>query len=271
MAEFFSLLALMFSIIALRKVVYIEKTLAAKEKNGLYIGSTSQSVPPQQAGFNMPTANVPLPPVPTPPIVLPREPGLGEQAWQWFLHDWPVKLGAILFFLAIGWVIPYYAWQFIPPAGRVMLGVALGIAFLGFGTRRIQQFRNQGSVFLALGAGIVYSSLAVGQFQYEVFPPVLALGFMFLTTVFLAYVSIAEKTRALVFLALFLGSIAPFLMNSHEADFVSLFSYLAVLCLGVLWVTRLTGWRELTTAAIIIYYSLLWVQYPAACRGLTPA
>ncbi len=253
MAEFFSLLALMFSIIAIRKVVYIEKTLAVKEKNGLHVGSASQLVPPQQTGLNTSTASVPLPPVPAPPAVFPHEPGLGEQAWAWFLHDWPVKLGAILFFLAIGWVIPYYTWQFIPPAGRVMLGVVLGIAFLGFGTRRIQQFRNQGSVFLALGAGIVYSSLAVGQFQYEVFPPMLALGFMFLTTVFLAYVSIAEKTRALVFLALFLGSIAPFLTNSHEADFISLFSYLAVLCLGVLWVTRLTGWRELTTAAIIIY------------------
>ena len=134
-----------------------------------------------------------------------------------------------------------------------MLGIALGIGLLGFGTRRIQQFRNQGSVFLSLGAGIVYSSIAVGQFQYDIFPPILALGCMFLTTVFLAYVSIAEKTRALVFLALFLGAIAPFLTNSRAVDFTSLFSYLAILCLGVLWVTRLTGWRELTTEAIVIY------------------
>ena len=134
-----------------------------------------------------------------------------------------------------------------------MLGVALGVGFLGFGTRRIQRFRNQGSVFLSLGAGIVYLSIAAGQFQYDLFPPVLALGFLFLTTVFLAYVSVTGRTRALVFLALFLGSIAPFLVHSHASDFMSLFSYLAILCLGVLWVTRLTGWRELTTAAITVY------------------
>ncbi|MDQ5976522.1 MAG: hypothetical protein QG664_435 [Patescibacteria group bacterium] len=261
MSEFFSLVALVISVFALRKATRIEAEWRTKnridapgdERRADFVAQPGADVPMQPVGTDASVLRVPLPPVPVPPRSLPHEPGLGEQAWQWFLHDWPVKLGAILFFLAIGWVIPYYAWQFIPEVGRVMLGVALGVGFLGFGTRRIRQFRNQGSVFLSLGAGIVYLSLSVGQFQYDLFPPILALGFMFLTTVFLAYVSVVERTRALVFLALFLGAIAPFLTNSHEADFMELFSYLAVLCLGVLWVTRLTGWRELTTAAVIVY------------------
>jgi hypothetical protein len=258
MAGVLSIVALVFSIVAWRNVSRIEREWTEKKKGlGGSIGGSMQSatsaVQTQESNQPVSGTAIPLPLVPTPPVFVPHEPSLGEQAWQWFLHDWPVKLGAILFFLAIGWVIPYYAWQFIPPAGRVMLGVALGVGFLGFGTRRIQRFRNQGSVFLSLGAGIVYLSIAAGQFQYDLFPPVLALGFLFLTTVFLAYVSVTERTRALVFLALFLGSIAPFLVHSHASDFMSLFSYLAILCLGVLWVTRLTGWRELTTAAITVY------------------
>ncbi|MBP7811837.1 MAG: DUF2339 domain-containing protein [Candidatus Moranbacteria bacterium] len=258
MAGVLSIVALVFSIVAWRNVSRIEREWTEKKKGlGGSIGGSMQSatsaVQTQESNQPVSGTAIPLPLVPTPPVFVPHEPSLGEQAWQWFLHDWPVKLGAILFFLAIGWVIPYYAWQFIPPAGRVMLGVALGVGFLGFGTRRIQRFRNQGSVFLSLGAGIVYLSIAAGQFQYDLFPPVLALGFLFLTTVFLAYVSVTGRTRALVFLALFLGSIAPFLVHSHASDFVSLFSYLAILCLGVLWVTRLTGWRELTTAAITVY------------------
>lgn len=253
MAELLSFTALIVAIIAFNKVSRLEKEWQAKRED---VFSTKQPAFVPQTETEISAGSfpiVPLPPVPEPPVFTPQKPGLGTQAWQWFLHDWPVKLGAILFFLAIGWTLPYYAWQVISPTGRIMLGIALGIGLLGFGTRRIQQFRNQGSVFLSLGAGIVYSSIAVGQFQYDIFPPILALGCMFLTTVFLAYVSIAEKTRALVFLALFLGAIAPFLTNSRAVDFTSLFSYLAILCLGVLWVTRLTGWRELTTAAIVIY------------------
>ena len=254
MTGIFSLLALVMSILAFRKATQIESEWKAKQIGfGSNVSKQEYSSLRPGTDVNASVPSIPLPPVPEPPVVLPHEPSLSEQAWQWFLHDWPVKLGAMLFFLAIGWVIPYYAWQFISPVGRVMLGIVLGVGILGFGTYRIRQFRNQGSIFLALGAGVIYLSLSVGQFQYDLFPPVLALGFMFLTTAFLAYVSVIERARALVFLALFLGAIAPFLTNSRTADFVGLFSYLAVLCLGVLWVTRLTGWRELTTAAIIVY------------------
>lgn len=254
MTGIFSLLALVMSILAFRKATRIESEWKAKQISfGSNVSKQEYSSLRPGADTNASVPSIPLPPVPEPPVVFPHEPSLSEQAWQWFLHDWPVKLGAMLFFLAIGWVIPYYAWQFISPVGRVMLGIVLGVGILGFGTYRIRQSCNQGSIFLALGAGVIYLSLSVGQFQYDLFPPVLALGFMFLTTAFLAYVSVIERARALVFLALFLGAIAPFLTNSRMADFAGLFSYLAVLCLGVLWVTRLTGWRELTTAAIIVY------------------
>jgi hypothetical protein len=264
MAEILSMLAFIFSILAFRRVSRIEKEWAVKNtrvEGARHVAAPVFAAPTQEESEPRSVGAIPLPPVPTPPVFLPDAPGLGEQAWQWFLHDWPVKLGAILFFLAIGWLLPYYAWQVIPPVGRVMLGVALGVALLGFGTRRIAQFQNEGSVFLGLGAGIVYLSISIGQFQYDLFPPLLALGFLFVTTAFLAYVSVVEKTRALVFLALFLGAMAPFLVHDGALEFTSVFSYLAVLCLGVLWVTRLTGWRELTTAALIVYcfYSLPFI------------
>lgn len=109
MAELLSFTALIVAIIAFNKVSRLEKEWQAKRED---VFSTKQPafVPQTETEVSAgPFPIVPLPPVPEPPVFTPQKPGLGTQAWQWFLHDWPVKLGAILFFLAIGWTLPYYA------------------------------------------------------------------------------------------------------------------------------------------------------------------
>lgn len=246
--------------IALSRVSSVEKELKRRQSSvstrvyDVSQISTQTNVVDGGNTFLAPAVSVPMPPTPT-------KPSLVEQAWQWFLQDWLVKLGAVLIFLAFGWIIPFLVWDIIGPFGRVIFGILCGILLLIFGTMRIRNFRNQGSIFLSLGAGIVYLSIAAGQFVYDMFPSVMALTFLFLTTVFLAYVSIAERTRALAFLALILGSLAPMLIHSSSHDFIGLFLYLFILTLGVLWVTRITSWRELTTTALVIYifYSLPYI------------
>ncbi len=255
------MVALVFATLAFKKVNRLEREWQTREGLASRNEQASETTPlvssPVFAAARLTEGATPSR-VSSSQSMVPASPSLLGQAGNWFLHDWPVKLGAILFFLAIGWIVPYFAWQFIGPAGRVMLGVVLGVAFLVFGTTRIRQFRNQGSVFLALGGGIVSLALATGQFQYELLPPAVVLGCLFITTVFLSWVSVVERARAVAFLALFLGALAPLLTNAPSTDFAALFSFLFLLCLGVLWVIRLTGWRILMPLAIGIYgiYSL---------------
>ncbi len=55
-----------------------------------------------------------------------------------------------------------------------------------------------------------------------------------------------------------LAGIAPLLTSPATIDYVGLFSYLLVVVLGAIWITFLTGRRELTAAALLLitFYSL---------------
>lgn len=180
-------------------------------------------------------------------------PSIVEKFFHWFSIDWPMKLGAILLFLAFGWIVTVVFWDAIGPVGQVSLGFLVGIAMIFFGAKRIEQYANQGSVLLSLGAGIIFITTFAARTQYDLFSPAVALLFMFLVTVFVAYVSVIQKNLPLALLGLFLGGIAPILTHSPEPSVFGLFSYLFVLIAGTLWVVRLTGWRALTVAALGLY------------------
>ncbi len=81
---------------------------------------------------------------------------------------------------------------------------------------------------------------------------------MFLSTAFVALASVKYKNRSLALASLILAGVAPLLTNAPTTDYVGLFSYLFVIVLGAIWITVLTGRRELTAAALILisFYSL---------------
>lgn len=173
--------------------------------------------------------------------------------FRWFAVDWLMKIGAILLFLGIGWIVTVVFWDAIGEVGQVSLGLFLGIAILFFGMKRIGQYSSQGSVLLGLGAGVTFFTLFAARTTYDMFSPASVLIFMFFVAVFVAYVSVTYKNFPVALMGLFLGGIAPLLTASAVPSVFGLFSYLFVLCLGTLWVVRLTGWRNLTVTAIILY------------------
>lgn len=278
--EIFSLAALVIAILAYRKIGQLEKKIET-----MHLTQSSSPASPVPAAFQPPHASLPASASPvqnipgfvtaTPSLSsTPRSPGKPSfltSFFRWFAHDWPVKLGALLLFLAVGWIIVYAFWDMIGPMGRVTFGLLLGLAALVFGERRIRSYTNQGGVFLALGAGIIYTALSAARFQYDLLFPGMALLLMFLVTVFIAYVSVVQKSRALAYLGLLLGAIAPLLTNSPNPSFIGLFGYLLVLAAGTIWVVRLRGWRSLTILTLFVYvlYSLSYLWGFSAEEPLT--
>ncbi len=264
MSELFALIALILAVVVHNRVGRLEKLVDSLIKNGRTPSAGFGAVPtPSQSGATpaSPESAVPMPhvsqpsnsyqSVPVSPVQ--RGPGIVEQFFHWCSIDWPMKLGALLLFLAVGWIVTVVFWEAIGPIGQVALGLVLGILILLFGSQRMSRSVNQGSVILALGAGTVYLTIFAARFEYDFFTPASALLFMFLVTVFVGFVSVVRKSFPLALLGLFLGGIAPLLTHSGHPDLFGLFSYLFVLLLGTLWVTRLTGWRNLTVAGMILY------------------
>ncbi len=178
---------------------------------------------------------------------------------NWLKDDWLLKVGAILLLIGFGWLTTYaFLNNWIGPNGRIALGIIAGALFLMLGWWRIKKYIHQGGVFLVLGSTTILLTIFAAREIYGFFSPFSALAVMFLSTAFVAFVSVKYNSRALALASLILAGIAPLLTNSPTADYVGLFSYLFVVTLGVVWVVALTGRRELTTAALILitFYSL---------------
>ncbi len=168
----------------------------------------------------------------------------------WLREEWLMKLGSLLMFLGFGWFVNTNTW--LGPIGSVTLGIVVGAVVLILGAWRIKEELHQGSVFLILGTGVVLLTVYGARNLYDIFNPYLALLIIFLSTAFVALVSVKNKIQGLAVASLILASIAPLLVGVRETNYVSLFSYLLVVILGVIWVVAVTGWRNLTLLSIIM-------------------
>lgn len=169
---------------------------------------------------------------------------------NWLREEWLMKLGSLLMLFGFGWFVNTNTW--LGPIGSVTLGIIVGAAVLILGAWRIKEDLHQGSVFLVLGSTVVLLTVYAARNLYGVFNPYLAFLIIFLSTAFIALVSVKQKLQGLAVASLILASFAPLLVGVRETNYVSLFSYLLVVILGVIWVVSLTGWRALTLLSIIM-------------------
>lgn len=187
-----------------------------------------------------------------------EQPSLFDAFGRWVKEDWLMKLGALLLLIGFGWLVRYaFLNNWVGPAGRITLGIVCGVLFLACGWWRIQKFVSQGSVFLALGSGIVLLSIFGARFLYDFFTPFSALLVMFLSVVFVALASVRFRVRSLSLVSLALCGVVPLLTHAPTVDYVGLFFYLLVVVIGATWIVALTGWRILTPASLLLvsFYS----------------
>lgn len=194
------------------------------------------------------------------PITTPEqlEPTLSEKFIEWLKENWLLKLGALLLLIGFGWFATYaFLNNWIGPMGRIALGVIAGTLFLFFGWWRIKKYLQQGGIFLVLGSTTILLTLFAAREVYNFFTPATVLIVMFLSTAFVATASVKYSSRSLALASLILAGVAPLFTNSPSNP-VGLFSYLLVVILGAIWITVITGRRELTTVALILVacYSL---------------
>lgn len=206
-------------------------------------------------------SSVPIPPPYVSPSVSVPPSSPGVSLGEWFGVDWPMKVGALLILLGFGWFVSYaFANNWIGPVGRITLGTILGAAILAFGHIRMRHSVNQGSVLLGLGTATILLTVFAARELYDFFTPLLALVFISMVVIFTAYSSVVFRSRALAFMSLVSGGIAP-LLTAGESNFLGLFSYLFCLSAGMLWVVRLTAWRSLVLVAlgIVTVYSIPFI------------
>lgn len=182
---------------------------------------------------------------------------------KWLKDDWLLKLGGLLLLIGLGWFVTYaFINHWIGEVGRIVLGIAAGVAILGLGTWRIKKYINQGGIFLVIGSAIILLTVFAAREMYDMFTPLVALVLMFLSTAYIALISVKYDTFAVSLSGLVLAFVAPLLTNSSQVNEVGLFSYLLVITLGAIWIVAIkNNWGSLIFACLVgvLLYSLPYV------------
>ncbi len=167
-----------------------------------------------------------------------------------------LKVAIVAFILGIGLFLKYSIDKdWIPIWGRVLIGIAVGIAMLIAGIRMIDNKHKLFSESL-FGGGIAVLYLSVfAAFALE--------GFMFISatyayvsmiviTILAGVISVRFDAKSTAIFGLIGGFATPFLLSTGSGNYVGLLTYMLMLNLGVLFVSIYKKWSLLSWMAFTI-------------------
>lgn len=210
------------------------------------------------------------PPEPPGPPEAPEAPGPPEAPekpaidWeQWLGIRGAAVVGGVLLIIAAFLFLRYAVEHgFFPPAVRVTLGYLAGIACVA-GSEALLRRRYPTTADAVAGAGVVilYSATWAGRMLYGLIPSGVAYPVMALVTVVCGLLAWRHRTQLVAVLGLLGGFATPLLLSTGEDRPLSLFGYLLLLDVGLLWLAKERRWPALGALALVgtVLYQGMWI------------
>lgn len=236
-------------------------------------------VPLKAPGSPVPTASAPQsvpPPSFTPPprrqYKAPRAPPRPTRSAELeanLVGSWFARIGAFAIFLGAAFAFKYAVDRnLITPAGRIAIGVLLGLAFIGWGEwARRKTWPLFAQAVAGGGVAIMYLSVWAGYQLYDLVSSGLALVLLALVVVLGGVLAIRHDSMALAIMAALGGFLNPILVSTGRGSISALNIYLLLLNAGVLGLAFYKRWRGLTVLAM----AATWILIFASLFGTTEA
>jgi uncharacterized membrane protein len=164
--------------------------------------------------------------------------------------------------------------NWVGPGGRVTIGLVAGMALVLWSERfRKRNYAAFSYSLKAVGIGTLYFSLW-GAFQvYHLIPSSAAFVAMVAITASTVVLALTQDAEVLAAYALIGGFSTPALLSTGENHEIVLFSYVAILDLGMLAISRFKPWRRLMWGSllgtVVIFSAWHGSFYTKDVRGLT--
>ncbi len=172
---------------------------------------------------------------------------------------WLNYIGILALLFAVAFFIKYaFDNNWVGPHGRVAIGLMAGAALLPWSDRLLRRgYRYFSEGIAGLGAAVMFLSLWAGWHYYRVFSQAYAFAGMVVVTAAMVAIAIGRNSQRIAILALAGGLLTPLLVSTGKDQQVVLFSYLAVVAVGMLAVARARDWPVLAPmmyAATQVYF-----------------
>ncbi len=186
--------------------------------------------------------------------------GVGQ--WEgWLGGTWLSRVGGILLVLGIGFFLKHaFEHEWIGPAGRVLAGLAAGIAMLAGGVRLADRdaYRVPAQSLIAVAVGVLHLSLYAARALYALVEAPTAFLAMAVVTAVAFGIALRLDSRALAALATLGGLLTPVILDTGVDRATTLFVYLVILDAGVLLAASRRGWPWVALLAFAGTQALYW-------------
>ncbi|MDO9452662.1 MAG: DUF2339 domain-containing protein [Stagnimonas sp.] len=227
-------------------------------------------LPVDAAQNTVPAAPVPTPvkPLPEPStwVPLPQAPpnaiekGI-VQAWDWLRGGNPLaKIGVVILFFGAVFLVKYAAEHSLFPIELRFVGLGAGaVALLVIGWRL--RTRTPGYAQILQGGGIagLYLVTFAAARLYHLVPLPFALAVMVAVAVLAALLAVAQNALAMAVIGTGGGFLAPLLVSTGSGNHIALFTYYAILNLGVFTVAWFRAWRVLNLLGLLFTFGIVGV------------
>ena len=167
--------------------------------------------------------------------------------------SWFNRIGIIAIFLGVTFFLKYAVdREWIGPAGRVSIGVAIGLAFLMLGERLRKLYPSYAYGLTGGGIAVLYAAIWFASAnKYALLSQTVSFVFMAMVTATATLLAARYNALPIAVLGLIGGFLTPILLSTGVDNQVGLFTYLALLDLGVLALAYSKQWRSLNYMAFI--------------------
>ena len=172
-----------------------------------------------------------------------------------------VRIGIVILFFGVAFLLKYAADHAVFPIELRLSGVALGGVVLVVLGWRLRQRRTGYSMALQGGGiGILYLTVFAAMRLYDLLPAGIAFGMLFGICAFSALLAVLMDSRTLAVLGAAGGFLAPVLISTGGGSHVMLFSYYALLNLGIVGIAWFKAWRILNLVGFAFTFVIgsLW-------------
>jgi uncharacterized membrane protein len=142
----------------------------------------------------------------------------------------------------------------LSPLARISCGYLLGAVLLAFALKFKTKYENFSAILVSGAMAILYLITFAAYNLYNLFPQGVAFGLMVLFTGFTVSAALHYNREWIAFLGMVGAYAVPFLLSNNSGNVQILFSYMALLNLGILAVAVKRYW-------LVLYYSAFGISW----------
>ncbi|MGH1364585.1 MAG: DUF2339 domain-containing protein [Calditrichia bacterium] len=153
----------------------------------------------------------------------------------------------------------------ISPLTRIILGYLSGLGLLGFGMKLRKKYESYSAVLVSGAMAIFYFLTFAAYSFYGLIPQSITFALMVIFTAFTVFAALSYNQQAIAHIGLVGAYAVPFLLSDGSGKVAVLFTYMAIINIGILFTAFKRYWKPLYYVAFgftwLIFLSWYSIEY----------